>query len=112
MAGGFEQAVNIALGLPYLARRGRPRHALDIAGKGVADPSSLAAAVAECARVATQRPRARGLMDTIGFDDFLKVELRVGRVLSAEAFAQARKPPTSCVDFGPELGVRASPARR
>lgn len=51
-------------------------------------------------------------MDTIGFDDFLKVELRVGRVLSAEAFAQARKPAYILhVDFGPELGVRKSSAQ-
>lgn len=51
-------------------------------------------------------------MDTIGFDDFLKVELRVGRVLSAEPFAQARKPAYVLqVDFGPELGLRKSSAQ-
>ena len=51
-------------------------------------------------------------MDTISFDDFLKVELRVGRVLSAEPFAQARKPAYILhVDFGPELGVRKSSAQ-
>ena len=51
-------------------------------------------------------------MDTIGFDDFLKVELRVGRVLSAEPFPQARKPAYVLqVDFGPELGVRKSSAQ-
>ena len=51
-------------------------------------------------------------MDTIGWDDFLKVELRVGRVLSAEVFAQARKPAYILhVDFGPELGVRKSSAQ-
>ena len=51
-------------------------------------------------------------MDTIGFDDFLKVELRVGRVLSAEPFPQARKPAYILhVDFGPELGVRKSSAQ-
>lgn len=51
-------------------------------------------------------------MDTITFDDFLKVELRVGRVLSAEPFAQARKPAYVLqVDFGPELGVRKSSAQ-
>lgn len=49
---------------------------------------------------------------TISFDDFLKVELRVGRVLSAEAFPQARKPAYILhVDFGPELGVRKSSAQ-
>lgn len=31
-------------------------------------------------------------MDTIGWDDFTRVELRVGRVVAAEAFPQARKP--------------------
>lgn len=51
-------------------------------------------------------------METISFDDFLKVELRVGRVLSAEPFAQARKPAYVLqVDFGPELGVRKSSAQ-
>ena len=51
-------------------------------------------------------------MDEIAFDDFLKIELRVGRVLSAEPFAQARKPAYVLqVDFGPELGVRKSSAQ-
>ena len=51
-------------------------------------------------------------MDTIGFDDFLKVELRVGRVVSASVFAQARKPADVLqVDFGPELGTRKSSAQ-
>jgi tRNA-binding protein len=56
--------------------------------------------------------RGRRLMQTIGFDDFLKVELRVGRVLSAEPFAQAHKPAYVLqVDFGPEIGVRKSSAQ-
>ncbi|WP_374249332.1 tRNA-binding protein [Thermomonas sp.] len=51
-------------------------------------------------------------MGTIGFDDFLRVELRVGRILSAQPFAQARKPAYVLqVDFGPELGVRKSSAQ-
>ena len=51
-------------------------------------------------------------MDAISFDDFLKIELRVGRVLSAEVFAQAHKPAYVLhVDFGPELGVRKSSAQ-
>lgn len=51
-------------------------------------------------------------METISFDDFLKVELRVGRVLSAEPFPQARKPAYVLhVDFGPELGMRKSSAQ-
>ncbi|WP_149195936.1 tRNA-binding protein [Luteimonas suaedae] len=51
-------------------------------------------------------------MNTISWDDFMKVELRVGRVLSAEPFPQARKPAYVLrVDFGPEIGVRKSSAQ-
>ncbi|MFT3896864.1 MAG: tRNA-binding protein [Thermomonas sp.] len=51
-------------------------------------------------------------MEAIGFDDFLKVELRVGRVVSAEPFPQARKPAYILhVDFGAEIGVRKSSAQ-
>ena len=51
-------------------------------------------------------------MQQIGWDDFMKVELRVGRVLSAEPFPQARKPAYVLqVDFGEEVGVRKSSAQ-
>ncbi|MDH5822178.1 tRNA-binding protein [Luteimonas sp. RD2P54] len=51
-------------------------------------------------------------MNEIAWDDFMKVELRVGRVLSAEPFPQARKPAYVLkVDFGPEIGVRRSSAQ-
>lgn len=51
-------------------------------------------------------------MQTIGWDDFSKVELRVGRIVAARVFAEARKPAYVLqVDFGPELGLRKSSAQ-
>jgi tRNA-binding protein len=51
-------------------------------------------------------------MQTISWDDFIKVELRVGRVLSAQPLPQARKPAYVLqVDFGAELGIKKSSAQ-
>jgi tRNA-binding protein len=51
-------------------------------------------------------------MDTIRYEDFAKVDIRVGRVISAEDFPQARKPAYRLsIDFGPTLGVKSSSAQ-
>jgi 4-hydroxythreonine-4-phosphate dehydrogenase len=55
---GFEQAVNITLGLPYPRVAVDHGTALDLAGRGLADASSLFAAVASCTRLAQHRERA------------------------------------------------------
>jgi 4-hydroxythreonine-4-phosphate dehydrogenase len=54
---GFEHAVNLTLGLPYPRVAVDHGTALDLAGKGVADPSSLIAAADTCARMARARTR-------------------------------------------------------
>lgn len=51
-------------------------------------------------------------MAEIGFDDFLKVDVRVGRVLRAEPYPEARQPAIKLwVDFGDEIGEKKSSAQ-
>ncbi len=50
--------------------------------------------------------------ETIGFDDFLKLDIRVGTVVKAEPYPEARQPAYKVwVDFGAELGVRKASAQ-
>ena len=52
------------------------------------------------------------MSEEITFDDFLRVDMRVGRIVEVEEFPQARNPAWKLrVDFGEELGVKRSSAQ-
>ena len=76
---GFDRAVNVTLGLPIVRTSVAHGTAFDIAGKGLADPSSLIAAVRVAARIVAgqARPRRRRLQNA------LRARLRRRRTMTA-----------------------------
>jgi tRNA-binding protein len=52
------------------------------------------------------------MTDIIAFEDFEKVDIRVGKIIEVEDFPRAHKPTYRLkIDFGPEIGIKQSSAR-
>lgn len=105
--------VQLLRGLPAaLARPGlAPSRGEGLASEAlpIAPPLDRQAPLFPAGRAAAKRPR---MADTISWDDFERVDIRVGTVIRAEPYPEARRPAIKLwVDFGAGIGVRKTSAQ-
>jgi tRNA-binding protein len=78
----------------------------------IAHDASSKASLAAAPAMASWRKEDAAMPETITSDDFQRVDIRVGTIIDAQPFPQARNPSLQIyIDFGPQIGTRRASAQ-